>query len=198
MTSWLRTRALRRRGAAGEVLEQLSQLPTHAHPYYVQPYPYQRVFFGDEWADVDENGRGTRDDVLAEHLADVQLLEDLNVYSGTLTDAYTGATLEYQRGRDEEDPVVVDHVISLWEAWATGAWSWTPAERRLFANDPANLVATVYSVNKDKGAKNAARWHPSPTHLERAFVQRVIAVKSKYQLEIHETDRSYLASVLHT
>jgi hypothetical protein len=119
-----------------------------------------------------------------------------NVASGHLIDPYTGTVVTYVRAREEANPVVVDHVVSLWEAWATGAWVWTPEQRVAFANDPVNLIATTYNVNELKGPQNAARWHPTTHYEECLFAIRVVATKSKYGLEIHDKDREYLRGVL--
>ena len=182
--------------AAQDALRQLEALPSHRSDYYSVTDPYQRSYFGEPWWDVDNNGRGTRDDVLAAQLTDVILTHDGNVASGTFIDPYTGLAVEYVRGRTEKDPVVVDHVVSLWEAWATGAWAWTQEQRLDFANDPINLVATTYDINETKGPKNAARWHPETWQQECEFALRIVATKAKYSLEVHDADREYLRGVL--
>lgn len=181
---------------ARAALAMLESLPHFPGPYYSAADQYDRAYFGEEWSDVDQNGRATRDDVLAERLTDVLLDAHSNVASGRATDAYSGAELSYVRGREERDPVVVDHVVSLWEAWATGAWAWSPIERLMFANDPLNLVVTTYAINEDKGPQNAARWHPAGDAERRAFALRVVAVKAKYALSIHAKDRVFLAKEL--
>lgn len=182
--------------SAASARNLLEQLPAHRSDYYQAPYPYDRAHFGEEWYDVDGNGRGTRDDILATQLSDVTFDLSGNVATGHFIDPYTGTDVTYVRAREETDPVVVDHVVSLWEAWATGAWDWTPDQRLAFANDPINLVATTYAINEDKGPQNAARWHPSTHAEECVFAIRVVAAKSKYGLEIHDKDREYLRGVL--
>ena len=179
-----------------DALVMLEALPRHKHAYYQAPYPYQRLYFCEAWWDVDGNGRGTRDDVLASQLRDVTYAADGNVASGAFMDPYTGLEVDYVRGRTETDPVVVDHVVSLWEAWATGAWAWTTEDRLAFANDPGNLVVTTFNINEDKGPQNAARWHPTTRQQECTFALQVVATKSKYGLEVHDNDRTYLHEVL--
>lgn len=181
---------------ASQALQLLEGLPPHGDGYYIQPYPYQRAYFGQAWADTDANGRGTRDDVLAGQLTNVTYDSDHNVAAGTFTDPYTGLAVEYVRGREEVDPVVVDHVVSLWEAWATGAWAWTSGQRLEFANDPLNLVATTYAINELKGPLNPYRWHPIGAYEACEFALRVVAVKAKYRLEIHPNDREWLHNTL--
>ena len=52
----------------------------------------------------------------------------------------------------------VDHVVSLKEAWESGAHAWTAAQRARFASDPANLRASLSCVNRSKGDKDASSW----------------------------------------
>jgi hypothetical protein len=50
--------------------------------------------------------------------------------------------------------VDIDHVVALKEAWESGAWSWTAANRQRFANDLGyawTLDAVTDNVNASKG-----------------------------------------------
>ncbi|WP_419921950.1 GmrSD restriction endonuclease domain-containing protein [Candidatus Poriferisodalis sp.] len=64
---------------------------------------------------------------------------------------YTGLSLS-EHGCD------VDHVVSLKEAWESGAHAWTASQRARFASDPANLRASLSCVNRSKGDKDAGSW----------------------------------------
>ena len=55
----------------------------------------------------------------------------------------------------------VDHVVSLKEAWESGAHAWTDAQRDAFSSDRDNLRPTLACVNRSKGARDAAEW-PQP------------------------------------
>lgn len=46
----------------------------------------------------------------------------------------------------------VDHVVPLYHVWSCGAAERNPEMRIRFANDPANLIATDASTNRQKGA----------------------------------------------
>lgn len=182
----------------------LAELAEHRSDYYRAPYPYLRDSFGPAWYDFDANGRTTRNDVLAAQLRNVTLTGDHLVAAGTLHEPYRGATVRFVRQfvdfdqprHKTDDLVVIDHVVSIWEAWAAGAWAWTDDERLAFANDPINLLATTYSINEEKGPLNIARWHPDNPASVCEVALRVIATKHKYQLEIHAADRQYLERTL--
>jgi len=44
-----------------------------------------------------------------------------------------------------------DHVVSLKDAWISGAWAWTDEERTRFAQDAFNLRPACYQINRSKG-----------------------------------------------
>ena len=57
-------------------------------------------------------------------LIDPQLKASTNncvVLSGKLDDPYTGATVEWQHGKGMSRNAQIDHVVSLSNAWQTGA-----------------------------------------------------------------------------
>ena len=62
---------------------------------------YERDAFGSAWLDTDDNGCGTRDDILAAQLDDVSRDSDgCKVLSGVLDpDPYTGGRITFTRGR---------------------------------------------------------------------------------------------------
>jgi ABC-type Fe3+-hydroxamate transport system substrate-binding protein len=113
---------------------------------------YDRDHFGG-WADLDGDGCTTREEILTRD-------------SGTgecppkapkrlvITDPYTGQRVT---GRSQID---IDHVVSLRDAWDSGAWSWTEARRVEFANDETNLLASSDDVNRDKSDADPTGWAP--------------------------------------
>jgi hypothetical protein len=46
----------------------------------------------------------------------------------------------------------IDHVVSLQDAYKSGASSWSNAKKEAFANDRLNHVPACASVNRSKGA----------------------------------------------
>lgn len=147
---------------------------------------YSRAMFGKAWADVDGNGCDTRNDTLARHLTDVVLAADgCTVLTGVLVDPYTGATVAFTRGARPQ-PVQIDHVVALHDAWHRGADTWTPERRLAFANDPSNLLPTT--LNSSKGDREPAalvdatdKWQPSPEG-ECRYARRYVLVGAEHLL----------------
>ncbi|MCX6463208.1 MAG: HNH endonuclease family protein, partial [Pseudonocardiales bacterium] len=124
---------------------------------------YDRDAFGQRWADVDRDGCDQRNQVLARDLSAVEFrpgTRDCVVLSGALLDPYTGDGVPFLRGEATSADVQIDHVVSLSNAWQTGAQSLDLDTRELFANDPLNLLAVDGPTNGAKGDGDAATWLP--------------------------------------
>jgi len=147
------------------------------------------------------NGCDTRNDILRDQLSDVQIKPGTNgcvVLSGSLTDPYTGTTVEFHRGPGSSEEVQIDHVVALSDAWQTGAQQLDEAKRRDFANDPANLQATLGWVNHEKGDSDAASWLPPNAAYRCAYVSRIVDVKARYALWVTQAEHDAIARVLST
>jgi len=161
------------------------------------PVPYARERFGTPWADVDGNGCGTRDDVLARDLAGATTDDDgCTVLAGTLTDRYTGEVLPFRRGPTTSSRVQIDHVVALADAWRTGAWAWDDEARTLLANDPANLLAVDGPTNEDKGAQDAATWLPPYAPFRCQYAVLRVRVRATYGLALAPGEREALDRAL--
>lgn len=152
---------------------------------------YQRSAFGQRWADVDRNGCGTRDDILARDLTGVRKRGRCVVISGVLLDPYTGQRVQFDKAHAGR--VQVDHVVALAEAWRSGADRWTADRRLAFANDPAELLAAAAAVNDSKSDKDAGQWQPPTTAGRCRYARTVVAVKVKYSLTVDRRERAALA-----
>ena len=139
--------------------------------------------FGDAWVDVDQDGCGTREQVLARDMQDVTQESDCYVSSGVLEDPYTGQTI------DDRSAVDIDHIISLSHAWDAGAHEWTQGKRVAFANDTEiNLIAVDGATNQqDKKDKTLAEWEPS-TDYTCTFTIKYIWALDAYDLPITPDD----------
>jgi hypothetical protein len=159
---------------------------------------YDRGLFGAPWIDVDGNGCDTRDDVLARDLARprYEAGSDCVLATGKLPDPYTGQVVPFVRGYG--DLVDIDHVVSLGNAWATGAFGWNTTKRLRLANDPANLLAVDRSTNRQKGDGDAATWLPPNKRFRCAYVARQIAIKATYGLWVTPPERAAMSRVLAT
>lgn len=51
-------------------------------------------------------------------------------------------------------------MVSLRDAWDSGAAAWSATRRRLFANDAANLLATSAAITAAKGDRGPDQWRP--------------------------------------
>jgi hypothetical protein len=158
---------------------------------------YSRDQFGAAWADVDRNGCDTRDDILNRDLTHKQWRPGTHgcvVVAGVLDDPYTGRALTFAKANAAA--VQIDHVVALSDAWQKGATSWDAARRRLFANDPLNLLAVDGPTNERKGDGDAATWLPPDRSYRCRFVARQVAVKAKWKLWVTAAERDAMARVL--
>lgn len=158
---------------------------------------YERGQFGEAWYDADGNGCDTRNDVLQRDLVSPVLRDDgCTVQSGVLRDPYTGKSISFRRGRATSSKVQIDHVVSLSNAWQTGAQKLDPTTRLRFANDPLNLLAVDGATNQAKGPADAATWLPPRKAYRCGFVARQIAVKTRYGLWVTRAERDAMRRVL--
>jgi len=165
---------------------------------------YSRARFGRSWTDdvdVDggHNGCDTRNDVLRRDLQELTLRPGSGgcvVTAGTFTDPYTGRPLQFTAGK--QSAVQIDHVVSLSNAWQTGAASITAVQRQNLANDPLNLQSTASAINQAKGDGDAATWLPPNKAYRCTYVARQVAVKAKYRLWVTFAERQAISTVLAT
>lgn len=158
--------------------------------------------FGPAWSDDVEvdgghNGCDTRNDILARDLEATTFKPGTNdcvVLTGQLVDPYTGQTVTFERGQGTSELVQIDHVIPLAAAWDHGASTWTPEQRRDFANDPRNLRATQGAVNASKGDSTPQEWMPEHDTCSYATTYTDVAVG--YGLTVSAGDAEALALAL--
>ncbi|MBP3089049.1 HNH endonuclease [Corynebacterium sp. sy017] len=165
---------------------------------------YDRAFFGQRWSDdvpveFGHNGCDTRNDILHRDLTNVVLkprTHDCVVLSGKLHDPYSAKEITFTRGQGTSERVQIDHIVALADAWYSGAYMWNEQQRRTFANDPANLLATTQQENEEKKAKTIDKWLPSNKDFHCQFARDIVAIKNKYQLSVSEQEHRALKKVL--
>jgi hypothetical protein len=95
------------------------------------------------------------------------------------------------------DFINIDHVVSLKDAYDSGAASWSAYKKRTFANDKANHVPSCGRVNSSKGSagpRDFLRRSNDGKGLEYEivrfceYVQRYYAVKLEYELSFKGND----------
>jgi hypothetical protein len=190
--------------AAGPAADAMARLDSIEVKGRAPKTGYERSLFGDAWTDDvtvadGRNGCDTRNDILRRDLVDAVIKPGSNecaVLSGTLNDPYTGTSYAFQRGPGSSAEVQIDHMVSLSDAWQTGAQQWDEFTRRNFANDPRNLQATLGWVNQQKGDGDAATWLPPNNAYRCTFVSRIVDVKAAYRLWVTPAERDAIARVL--
>lgn len=165
---------------------------------------YSRERFGPAWTDdvsvADGHNRcDTRNDILRRDLTDIVLRPGTGgciVERGVLHDPYTGTVILFTRGRSTSAAVQIDHVVSLGNAWQTGAQQLSFPVRTDLANDPLNLLATSGPANQQKGDSDAASWLPPRRAFRCTFVAIQVAVKIRYHLWVTPPEHAAIARVL--
>lgn len=156
---------------------------------------YSREEFGSGWSETDSCD--TRNRILKRDLINITFGSDgCTVLSGTLPDPYTGKEIPFVRGQTTSDDVQIDHVVSLSNAWQTGARQLDVLERVAFANDPLNLAATEGRINQQKGDADAATWLPPNKAYRCSFVARQVLVKHEYGLWVTPPEHDAIQDVL--
>jgi hypothetical protein len=152
---------------------------------------YNRALFK-HWIDADNNGCDTRAEVLlAEASTTPKIGAKCKLTGGKWLSSYDGKTITNASLLD------VDHMVPLAEAWRSGAWKWSDAEREIYANDLQNsraLIAVSSSINRTKGDKDPAKW--LPTKDKCTYVESWITIKLKYSLTADDKEASALRSLV--
>lgn len=131
---------------------------------------YRRSAFGPRWPDVARTGCSEREDVLLRDAVPGSTTLHRRgscrrqVLGGQWRDPYTGGTLTLTdlTTLTQAEAIQIDHLVPLAEAWRSGASSWTPFRRLLFANDEANLVAVSAAANTTKATTTRPAGSRSP------------------------------------
>jgi hypothetical protein len=111
--------------------------------------------------------------------------------SGHWTSAYDGVTTTDPSTFD------IDHLVPLAEAWGSGAWAWTTAQRQTLANDVTRpqLIAVSAHSNRSKGDDDPAEWLPQSSY-QCTYARAWVQVKHYYGLTVDSAEKSTLTSVL--
>ena len=150
-------------------------------------FGYVRTLFR-HWVDADKNGCNTRYEVLiAEATLKPAVGARCYLSGGKWKSPYDAKVFTNQTGLD------IDHMVPLAEAWRSGAWSWTSAQRMEYANDlddPRTLLAVTAGLNRSKGDKDVAQWLPPKAQC--TYISNWIAVKSRFDLKVDQVEADFL------
>ncbi len=148
--------------------------------------------------DSDGDCQDTRQEVLiAESLTEISFQDDreCRVAEGSWYAAYTGTTVADPGDLD------IDHLVPLANAHRSGAWAWTPEQKRAFANsldDPDHLIAVTAGANRSKGAKGPEEWRPPDESYWCEYATDWIRVKQEWALSATPAEANALQEMLTT
>ena len=180
-------------------LAALGRLPVQPAAARAQFNP---TFFGSVKAPTGVNNPcNSTDYVLTRDLVDVQRSATSHCFisAGALFDPYTASWAWYLRGNSrliQLNQVALDHVVSLSNAWFTGASAWGQGELNGFQNDPLNLLAATTADVTAKADRDAAGWLPANPPGRCLYAVDQVAVKTKYRLWVTSAERTALQHVL--
>ena len=148
---------------------------------------YSRNLFK-HWIDTDKDGCNTRYEVLiAEAIVKPKVGAGCYLTGGKWRSPYDGKVFTNPTGLD------IDHMVPLAEAWRSGAWAWTAAQRMDFANDledSRSLLAVTASLNRSKGDRDVAAWLPAKAQCN--YISNWIAVKWRFDLTVDPIEGEFL------
>jgi hypothetical protein len=144
------------------------------------------------WIDADSDCQNTRVEILIRDsvgLIGFRSKEFCKVAVGHWVGPYTGDAIYATMGVD------IDHIIPLKHAHDNGAENWTRDQRKEFANDPENLLATQSSANRKKGQRGPVEWMPPLESYHCEYIERWVALKEKYGLTSSEAEKQKIEEV---
>lgn len=159
---------------------------------------YVRAYFGDGWIDADHDCQDTRAEVLiSESTAPVTFTTSSNctVATGRWVDPWSGVVVT------SATQVQIDHDVPLAEAWRSGAWAWTTAERIAYANDLSygwHLNAVTNSENTSKSDSDPGHWKPPLQSTWCLYARAWTTIKAKYGLTADQAEWSALLTMART
>ncbi len=172
-------------GTGLKLLARLVTAPEH-------PAGYDRALFI-HWIDADKDGCSTRAEVLITESRTTAKIGASCSVAGSWRSAYDGVTTTTASRFD------IDHVLALKEAWDSGAWDWTSARRKSFANDlgdSRSLRAVSAASNRSKSDKDPAQWLPPLTTFRCTYAREWVVVKVRWTLSVDTLERAALKRIL--
>jgi hypothetical protein len=145
------------------------------------------------WEDFDGDCQNTRHELLiasSEVPVTFTNSSECTTSTGQWLDPYTGDTYTLASDLD------IDHVIPLNYAHLHGGAVWSAFVKKLFANDPENLLAVDDGENQSKSAKGPSEWMPPDESYHCEYATRWRFVAAKYELELAGIDLNAIAAVV--
>ena len=146
------------------------------------PSSYRSLYSRKEWphwVDGDNDCQSTRHELLiatSNRPVNFKDSRKCTVVLGEWYDVYTGKT--FTRASDLD----IDHIVPLAHAHRSGAANWSRGQKRIFANDPVNLIVVDDSTNQSKSDKAPHEWMPPRQGYWCTYIAKWVEVKEKYKL----------------
>jgi hypothetical protein len=155
---------------------------------------YSRSFFK-HWIDANGNGCDTREEVLiAESQSKAQVdAFGCKVFEGDWLSPYDNVMHTNPSDLD------IDHMVPLKEAWDSGAWNWTAAQRQTFANDlsdPRALIAVTVGQNRSKSDRDPSNWIPPQKSYVCTYLSEWVAIKARWNLSMDQSEFGRIKNLL--
>ena len=155
---------------------------------------YSRSYFK-HWIDANGNGCNTREEVLiAESRSKAQVdAYGCKVIEGDWFSPYDNVMYTNPSELD------IDHMIPLKEAWDSGAWNWTAAQRQAFANDLSDaraLIAVTAGQNRSKSDKDPSNWIPPQKSHTCTYLSEWVAIKARWKLSMDQSEFGRIKNLL--
>ena len=151
------------------------------------------------WQDWDGDCQNNRHEVLqSEHIDDDSnhpltfSSDGCFVSSGKWFDPYDNL---YYFSSSE---VQIDHVVALFEAHKSGAWSFPAARKLRFANNidfDDLLIAVGGSSNASKGSSDPSDWMPENTSYHCEYLDKWLNIKSEFRLSIDADEKTSIENL---
>ncbi len=157
---------------------------------------YVRALF-EHWRDIDGDGCDSREQVLKRDSVTLPQVDPYKckVVAGDWVSPYDGA-----RWSSPTD-VDIDHVVALKEAWDSGAWAWSSATRKAYANDTSDkrtLLAVTDNVNQQKSDKDPSNWVPPLKSNLCTYLGNWISVKARWNLSMDQSEWGRIKNLLNS
>ena len=157
---------------------------------------YVRALF-EHWRDIDGDGCDAREQVLKRDSVTLPQVDPYSckVIAGDWVSPYDGA-----RWSDPTD-IDIDHVVALKEAWDSGAWAWSSATKKAYANDTSDkrtLLAVTDNVNQRKSDKDPSNWTPPLKSYLCTYLGNWISVKARWGLSMDKSEWGRIKNLLNS
>jgi len=155
---------------------------------------YSRSLFK-HWIDANGNGCDTREEVL---IAESHSKAHVDAYGckvieGDWLSPYDNVT------HTNPSELDIDHMVPLKEAWDSGAWNWTAAQRQTYANDlsdPRPLIAVTAGQNRSKSDKDPTNWIPPQKSYVCTYLSEWVAIKAHWNLSMDQSEFGRIKNLL--